>query len=185
MSLSCAETSVSLLARRLGGWFFLDAVIRRFAGRRATNVHPPPSLPEPPLRLARPPQVRQLDAAVRSDRSSPPTHVRRPRGFMTAPWAPTAPNVTGLGLTVARFSGSEKASRFGGPLLRRGRRHPVWRTLIVDEHSFGWIPRRNALSSATSRSGLDPADATVLYAVQQGLSMSAVFEDVSGETLAW
>ncbi|HWW89596.1 MAG TPA: alpha/beta hydrolase [Solirubrobacteraceae bacterium] len=89
-----------------------------------------------------------------------------------------APNVTGL-VYVAAFGLEEGESL--GALLGGGPPTPSLAHLIVDEQSFGWLPEEDFVNHFAS--GLDPADAKVLYAVQQGLSMSA-FEDVMG-TPAW
>jgi hypothetical protein len=89
-----------------------------------------------------------------------------------------APNVTGL-VYVAAFGLVEGEAL--GALLGGGPPTPSLAHLIVDEQSFGWLPEEDFVNHFAS--GLDPADAKVLYAVQQGLSMSA-FEDVMG-TPAW
>jgi pimeloyl-ACP methyl ester carboxylesterase len=89
-----------------------------------------------------------------------------------------APNVTGL-VYVAAFGLEEGESL--GALLGGGPPTPSLAHLIVDEQSFGWIPEDDFVDHFAS--GLDPADARVLYAVQQGLSMTT-FEDVMG-TPAW
>ena len=49
--------------------------------------------------------------------------------------------------------------------------------LIVDEQGFAWIPEEDFVDHFAV--GVDPVSARVLYAVQQGLSMST-FEDVMG-----
>jgi pimeloyl-ACP methyl ester carboxylesterase len=89
-----------------------------------------------------------------------------------------APNVTGL-VYVAAFGLEEGESL--GALLGGGPPTPSLAHLIVDEQGFGWLPEDDFVVHFAS--GLDPADAKVLYAVQQGLSMSA-FEDVM-QTPAW
>ena len=89
-----------------------------------------------------------------------------------------APNVTGL-VYVAAFGLEEGESL--GALLGGGPPTPSLAHLIVDEQGFGWIPEDDFVNHFAS--GLEPADAKVLYAVQQGLSMST-FEDVMG-TPAW
>jgi len=89
-----------------------------------------------------------------------------------------APNVTGL-VYVAAFGLEEGESL--GALLGGGPPTPSLAHLIVDEQGFGWLPEDDFVNHFAS--GLDPADAKVLYSVQQGLSMST-FEDVMG-TPAW
>jgi pimeloyl-ACP methyl ester carboxylesterase len=89
-----------------------------------------------------------------------------------------APNVTGL-VYVAAFGLDEGESL--GALLGAGPPTPSLAHMIVDEQGFGWLPEEDFVVHFAS--GLDPGDAKVLYAVQQGLSMSA-FADVMG-TPAW
>ncbi len=89
-----------------------------------------------------------------------------------------APNVTGL-VYVAAFGLEEGESL--GALLGGGPPTPALAHLIVDKQGFGWIPEEDFVNHFAA--DLDPADAKVLYAVQQGLSMNT-FEDVMG-TPAW
>src|SRR5712672_1152866 len=89
-----------------------------------------------------------------------------------------APNVTGL-VYIAAFGLDEGESL--GALLGGGPPTPSLAHLIVDEQGVGWLPEDDFVNHFAS--GLDPADAKVLHAVQQGLSMST-FEDVIG-TPAW
>ena len=89
-----------------------------------------------------------------------------------------APNVTGL-VYVAAFALDEGESL--GALLGGGPPTPALAHLIVDEQGFGWLPEEDFVHHFAA--DLDPADAKVLYAVQQSLSMST-FEDVMG-TPAW
>jgi pimeloyl-ACP methyl ester carboxylesterase len=89
-----------------------------------------------------------------------------------------APNITGL-VYVAAFGLDEGESL--GALLGSGPPTPALAHLIVDEQGFGWLPEEDFVSHFAA--DLDPADARVLHAVQQGLSMST-FGDVMG-TPAW
>jgi pimeloyl-ACP methyl ester carboxylesterase len=68
-----------------------------------------------------------------------------------------------------------------GALLGGGPPTPSLAHLIVDQQGFGWLPQDDFVAHFAS--GVDPVEANVLYAVQQGLSMST-FEDVMGEP-AW
>jgi len=54
---------------------------------------------------------------------------------------------------------------------------PALAHLIVDEQGFGWLPEEDFVGHFAA--DVDPVKAKVLYAVQQGLSMST-FEDVMG-----
>jgi pimeloyl-ACP methyl ester carboxylesterase len=89
-----------------------------------------------------------------------------------------APNVVAL-VYVAAFGLAEGESL--GALLGGGPPTPALAHLIVDEQKFGWLPEDDFVKHFAS--DVDPVKARVLYAVQQGLSMST-FEDVMG-TPAW
>jgi pimeloyl-ACP methyl ester carboxylesterase len=58
---------------------------------------------------------------------------------------------------------------------------PALANLIVDEQGFGWLPEDDFVNHFAA--DVDPVQARVMYAVQQGVSMS-VFDDVMG-TPAW
>lgn len=68
-----------------------------------------------------------------------------------------------------------------GALLGGGPPTPSLAHLIVDQQGFGWLPQEDFVTHFAA--DVDPVKASVLYAVQQGLSMST-FEDVMGEP-AW
>jgi pimeloyl-ACP methyl ester carboxylesterase len=85
-----------------------------------------------------------------------------------------APNVIGL-VYIAAFGLDEGESL--GALLGGGPPTPALAHLIVDEQGFAWIPAEDFVKHFAS--DVDPVEAQVLHAVQQGLSMST-FEDVMG-----
>jgi pimeloyl-ACP methyl ester carboxylesterase len=89
-----------------------------------------------------------------------------------------APNVVGL-VYIAAF-GLEQGESLGA-LLGGGPPTPALAHLVVDDQSFAWLPEEDFVNHFAS--DVDPVKARVLYAVQQGLSMST-FEDVMGEP-AW
>ena len=89
-----------------------------------------------------------------------------------------APNVVGL-VYVAAFGLDQGESL--GALLGSGPPTPALAHLVVDEQAFGWVPEEDFVHHFAA--DVDPVKARVLYAVQQGLSMST-FEDVMG-TPAW
>ncbi|HEY2437963.1 MAG TPA: alpha/beta hydrolase [Solirubrobacteraceae bacterium] len=89
-----------------------------------------------------------------------------------------APNVAAL-VYIAAFGLDEGESL--GALLGAGPPTPALAHLIVDEQKFAWIPEEDFVPHFAS--GVDPAKARVMYAVQQPLSMST-FDDVMG-TPAW
>jgi pimeloyl-ACP methyl ester carboxylesterase len=89
-----------------------------------------------------------------------------------------APNVSGL-VYVAAFGLDQGESL--GALLGSGPPTPALAHLIVDDQGFGWLSEDDFVNHFAG--DLEPADARVLYAVQQCLSMST-FEDVMG-TPAW
>jgi pimeloyl-ACP methyl ester carboxylesterase len=85
-----------------------------------------------------------------------------------------APNVVGL-VYIAAFGLDEGESL--GALLGGGPPTPSLAHLIVDEQGFAWIPEEDFVQHFAA--DVDPAQARVLHAVQQALSMST-FEDVMG-----
>ena len=89
-----------------------------------------------------------------------------------------APNVVAL-VYIAAFGLAEGESL--GALLGAGPPSPSLAHLIVDEQGFGWLPEADFVGHFAA--DIDPVKARVLFAVQQGLSMTA-FEDVMG-TPAW
>jgi pimeloyl-ACP methyl ester carboxylesterase len=89
-----------------------------------------------------------------------------------------APNVVSL-VYVAAFGIDEGESL--GALLSGGPPTPALANLVVDEQGFGWLPEADFVGHFAG--DLDPAQARVLYAVQQPISMST-FEYTMGEP-AW
>ena len=89
-----------------------------------------------------------------------------------------APNVIAL-VYIAAFGLAEGESL--GALLGGGPPSPALAHLIVDEQGFGWLPEDDFVGHFAA--GVDPVKAGVLFAVQQGLSMTT-FEDVMGSP-AW
>jgi pimeloyl-ACP methyl ester carboxylesterase len=89
-----------------------------------------------------------------------------------------APNVVGL-VYVAAFGIEEGESL--GALLGGGPPTPALANLAVDEQGFGWLPEADFVGHFAG--DLDPAQARVLFAVQQPISMST-FEYTMGEP-AW
>lgn len=89
-----------------------------------------------------------------------------------------APNVVAL-VYIAAFGLAEGESL--GALLGGGPPSPALAHLIVDEQGFGWLPEEDFVGHFAT--DVDPVQARVLHAVQQGLSMTT-FEDVMG-TPAW
>jgi pimeloyl-ACP methyl ester carboxylesterase len=89
-----------------------------------------------------------------------------------------APNAIGL-VYVAAFGIDEGESL--GALLGGGPPTPALANLVVDEEGFGWLPEDDFVGHFAA--DLDPAQARVLYAVQQPISMST-FEYTMGEP-AW
>jgi pimeloyl-ACP methyl ester carboxylesterase len=85
-----------------------------------------------------------------------------------------APNVVGL-VYIAAFGLDEGESL--GALLGGGPPTPSLAHLIVDEQGFAWLPEEDFVNHFAA--DVDPVEARVLHAVQQGLSMST-FEDVMG-----
>ena len=89
-----------------------------------------------------------------------------------------APGVVAL-VYVAAFGLAEGESL--GALLGGGPPSPALAHLIVDEEGFGWLPEDDFVGHFAA--GVDPVKARVLFAVQQGLSMTT-FEDAMGSP-AW
>jgi len=89
-----------------------------------------------------------------------------------------APNVVAL-VYVAGFGLDEGESI--GALLGQGEPTPAVAHIRVDDRGFAWLPRDDFLAHFAP--DVDPADATIMYAVQQPLAMSA-FDDVMGPP-AW
>jgi pimeloyl-ACP methyl ester carboxylesterase len=89
-----------------------------------------------------------------------------------------APNVAAI-VYIAAFGLAEGESL--GALLGGGPPSPALAHLIVDEQGFGWLPEDDFVGHFAA--GVDPVKARVLFAVQQGLSMTT-FEDVMGSP-AW
>jgi len=85
-----------------------------------------------------------------------------------------APNVVAL-VYVAAF-GLEQGESLGA-LLGGGPPSPALAHLIVDEQGFAWLPEEDFTGQFAS--DVEPVKAGVMWAVQQGLSMST-FEDVMG-----
>lgn len=92
--------------------------------------------------------------------------------------------ITALGSDTGNAVGLVYVAAFGidegeslGALLGGGPPTPSLANLVVDEQGSAWIPEDDFVDHFAA--GVDPARARVLYAVQQGLSMST-FEDVMG-----
>ena len=85
-----------------------------------------------------------------------------------------APAVAAL-VYIAAFGLDEGESL--GKLLAGGPPTPALAHLIVDEQQFSWLPEADFLGHFAS--DVPPVKARVLWAVQQGLSLST-FEDVMG-----
>jgi pimeloyl-ACP methyl ester carboxylesterase len=96
--------------------------------------------------------------------------------IMTA-LGPDAPNVIGA-VYVAAFGLDEGESL--GALLGGGPPTPALAHLIVDEQGFAWLPEADFVGHFAA--DVEPAQARVMFAVQQCLSMTT-FEDVIGEPL--
>jgi pimeloyl-ACP methyl ester carboxylesterase len=96
--------------------------------------------------------------------------------------------ITALGSDTANAVGLVYIAAFGidegeslGALLGGGPPTAALAHLIVDEQGFAWIPEDDFVNHFAV--GVDPVKARVMFAAQQGLSMST-FEDVMG-TPAW
>jgi pimeloyl-ACP methyl ester carboxylesterase len=85
-----------------------------------------------------------------------------------------APNVIAL-VYIAAFGLAEGESL--GALLGAGPPSAALAHLIVDEQGFGWLPEEDFVGHFAA--DVDPVKARVLFAVQQGLSMTT-FEDKMG-----
>jgi pimeloyl-ACP methyl ester carboxylesterase len=85
-----------------------------------------------------------------------------------------APNVVGL-VYVSAFGLDEGESI--GALLAQGDPTPALAHLRIDELGFAWLPEDDFVQHFAA--DVDPADAKVMYAVQQPLSASAL-GDVMG-----
>ncbi len=85
-----------------------------------------------------------------------------------------APNVVGL-VYIAAF-GLDQGESIGG-LLGGGPPTPALAGLMVDKQGFGWLPEDDFVHHFAA--DVDPAQAKVMFAVQQPLSMST-FADVMG-----
>ena len=85
-----------------------------------------------------------------------------------------APNVVGL-VYIAAF-GLDQGESIGA-LLGGGPPTPALAHLIVDQQGFGWLPEDDFVNHFAA--DVEPAQAKVMFAVQQPLSMST-FADVMG-----
>lgn len=85
-----------------------------------------------------------------------------------------APNVVGL-VYVAAF-GLDEGESIGG-LLLQGPPTPALAHLEIDDKGFAWLPEEDFVGHFAT--GVDPAEARILHAVQQPLSASTL-EDVMG-----
>ena len=68
-----------------------------------------------------------------------------------------------------------------GALLGQGEPTPAMAHVRVDDQRFAWLPQDDFLAHFAP--DVDPADASIMYAVQQPLALSA-FDDVMG-TPTW
>jgi pimeloyl-ACP methyl ester carboxylesterase len=89
-----------------------------------------------------------------------------------------APNVVAL-VYVAGF-GLDQGESIGA-LLGQGEPTPAVAHIRVDDQGFAWLPQDDFLTHFAP--DVDPAEANIMFAVQQPLTMSA-FDDVMG-TPAW
>jgi pimeloyl-ACP methyl ester carboxylesterase len=89
-----------------------------------------------------------------------------------------APNVIGL-VYVAAFGLDEGESL--GALLASGPPTPALAHIVVDDQSFAWLSEDDFVEHFAA--DVDPAQARVMYAVQQPVTMKA-FDDVMGAP-AW
>jgi pimeloyl-ACP methyl ester carboxylesterase len=87
---------------------------------------------------------------------------------------PDAPNVAGL-VYIAAF-GLDQDESIGG-LLGQGAPTPALAHLDIDKQGFAWLPEEDFVRYFAA--DVDPAQARVMYAVQQPLAAST-FEDVMG-----
>jgi len=86
-----------------------------------------------------------------------------------------APNVAGL-VYIAAF-GLDEGESIGGLLAQGGPPPPALAHLDIDKQGFAWLPEDDFLSHFAA--DVDPAQAKVLYAVQQALAASTL-ENVMG-----
>jgi pimeloyl-ACP methyl ester carboxylesterase len=89
-----------------------------------------------------------------------------------------APNVVGL-VYISGFALDEGESI--GALFAQGEPTPAIAHLRIDEQGFAWLPHDDFVHHFAP--DVDPIEASVMYAVQQPLSVSA-YDDVMG-TPAW
>jgi pimeloyl-ACP methyl ester carboxylesterase len=89
-----------------------------------------------------------------------------------------APNIVAL-VYVAGF-GLDQGESIGA-LLGQGEPTPAVAHIRVDDQGFAWLPHDDFLAHFAP--DVDPAEANIMFAVQQPLTMSA-FDDVMG-TPAW
>ena len=85
-----------------------------------------------------------------------------------------APNAVGL-VYIAAFGLDEGESI--GALLKQGPPTPALAHLIIDDQGFAWIPEDDFVNHFAA--DVEPAQARVMYAVQQALAASTL-EDVMG-----
>src|SRR5713226_936718 len=97
--------------------------------------------------------------------------------IMTA-LGPDCAGVVAALVYIAAFGLEEGESL--GALLGDGPPTPALAHLIVDEQGFGWLPEEDFVGHFAA--DVERRRARVMYAVQQGLSMTT-FEDVMGEPL--
>ncbi|MEO8607940.1 MAG: alpha/beta fold hydrolase [Chloroflexota bacterium] len=90
----------------------------------------------------------------------------------------TNPNVVGL-VYIAAF-GLDEGESIGG-LLAQGAPTPALSHLVIDAHGNAWLPEDDFVNHFAA--DIDPAEARVMYAVQQPLNVSTL-SDVMG-TPAW
>jgi pimeloyl-ACP methyl ester carboxylesterase len=95
--------------------------------------------------------------------------------------------MTALGSNAPNVIGAVYIAAFGldageslGALLGGGPPTPALARLDVDEQGFGWLPEEDFVGHFAA--DVEPARARVMYAVQQGLSMTT-FDDVITEPL--
>jgi pimeloyl-ACP methyl ester carboxylesterase len=88
------------------------------------------------------------------------------------------PNVAAL-VYIAAF-GLDEGESIGG-LLSAGPVTPALEHMVSDKQGFGWLAEEDFVTHFAS--GIEPVTARVMYAVQQGLALSA-FADVMGAP-AW
>jgi pimeloyl-ACP methyl ester carboxylesterase len=89
-----------------------------------------------------------------------------------------APNVVGM-VYVAAFGLNEGESI--GALLGRGPATPAIAHMQIDEQGFAWLPEDDFIQHFAS--DVDPAEARVMYAVQQPLAASTLGDVMA--TPAW